>query len=98
MPCKYCAFSITGNTASRPHFQAFLLEGISRWNVDRVQAQPTQLRCYSYKLLSDVQQKAQAVLGMSLDCIVVHGDDAEETEETAGILLPAPREYTGKLQ
>ncbi|XP_060774463.1 uncharacterized protein LOC132884641 [Neoarius graeffei] len=61
---------IPGTSASASHFQAYLLEGLMRWNEDRmkdsVQA-PTSMRTYGSVLQEAVDRLSQAVLGKRWD-------------------------------
>ncbi|KAL2094650.1 hypothetical protein ACEWY4_009369 [Coilia grayii] len=61
---------IPGTSASDAHFQAYLLEGLMRWNDDRmedaVKGAPS-LHCYGSALKEAVDQLSQTVLGRSWD-------------------------------
>ncbi|XP_059907891.1 uncharacterized protein LOC132457639 [Gadus macrocephalus] len=75
---------IPGESANPWHFQAFLLEGLTRWNEDRAASAAQEgrplLRTYSGPLQHSLDQLSQRVLGSSLV-----RDDTK------------PREYTGEL-
>ncbi|XP_019626538.1 PREDICTED: uncharacterized protein LOC109471641 [Branchiostoma belcheri] len=75
---------IPGTSASAAHFQAYLLEGLVRWNKDRavaaVAGETSSLRTYSGWLQSSVNRASEAVLGRSL-CPGFH----------------TPGQYTGEL-
>ncbi|KAG5834672.1 hypothetical protein ANANG_G00263900 [Anguilla anguilla] len=84
MPVFRCAHSLTslesfhlhlnrfipGDSANALHFQAFLLDGLVRWNENRAAAAvegPAQpLLCYSGHLQHSLNQLSQRVLGQSL--------------------------------
>ncbi|XP_049326002.1 uncharacterized protein LOC103025680 [Astyanax mexicanus] len=74
---------IPGTSANAENFQAYLLEGLVRWNEDRAAAidrvEPV-LRCYSGQMQHSLNQLSQQLLGRSLveDCT-------------------KPGEYTGEL-
>ncbi|XP_035390281.1 uncharacterized protein LOC118242582 [Electrophorus electricus] len=75
---------VPGTSASALHFQAYLLEGMVRWNEDRAAAavegsDPTQV-CYSGQLQHCANQLSQQLLGLQL---------AED--------YTRPGEYTGEL-
>nr|KAG5691802.1 hypothetical protein BaRGS_003198 [Batillaria attramentaria] len=71
-------------SAKDAHYQAFLLEGVARWNHDRAAALgsngPSDPRCYSGQLRFSVNQLADRVLGK----IISPG-------------YAKPRKYTGEL-
>ncbi|RXN28818.1 hypothetical protein ROHU_018996 [Labeo rohita] len=76
---------IPGTSANLENFQAYLLEGLERWNEDRAAAAVTQetlprLRCYSASLQHSLNDISQRLLGHSL----VHD-------------YSKPRQYTGEL-
>ncbi|XP_051250176.1 uncharacterized protein LOC127359896 [Dicentrarchus labrax] len=75
---------IPGESANPWHFQAFLLEGLTRWNEDRAASAAQEgrplLRSYSGPLQHSLDQLSQRVLGTS----VVKD-------------YTKPREYTGEL-
>ncbi|KAK0153861.1 hypothetical protein N1851_004053 [Merluccius polli] len=75
---------IPGESANPWHFQAFLLEGLARWNEDRAASAAQEgrplLRSYSGPLQHSLDQLSQRVLGTSLV--------RDYTK---------PREYTGEL-
>lgn len=61
----------TGTSANAEHFQAFLLEGLSRWNEDRAAAAAVDpsaqvLRCYSGHLQHSLNQLSQQLLSCKL--------------------------------
>ncbi|GFO12069.1 hypothetical protein PoB_003857400 [Plakobranchus ocellatus] len=73
---------IPGESASCANFQAYMLEGIVRWNEDRHSAalsEKTSLRCYSYELQNSV---SRAAAPLQLD---------------PGVNLKQPARYTGEL-
>ncbi|GFO12071.1 hypothetical protein PoB_003857600 [Plakobranchus ocellatus] len=73
---------IPGESASCANFQAYMLEGIVRWNEDRHSAalsEKTSLRCYSYELQNAV---SRAAAPLQLD---------------PGVNLQQPARYTGEL-
>ena len=61
----------TGTAANDVHFQAYLLEGVMRWNDDRavaaVSSDGTTSRCYSGSLRAAVNQLSDRILGEKLD-------------------------------
>ena len=63
-------FIKTGTSANDVHFQAFLLEGLHRWNKDReaqiVTAARTAPSSYNSKLMSVVNELSDTVLGKRL--------------------------------
>ncbi|XP_062340201.1 uncharacterized protein LOC134038681 [Osmerus eperlanus] len=75
---------IPGTSANDVHFQAFLLDGLVRWNENRaaaaVEGREQPLLSYSGHLQHSLNQLSQRVLGVSL--VKDH---------------TAPREYTGEL-
>ncbi|KAK7157004.1 hypothetical protein R3I94_006915 [Phoxinus phoxinus] len=75
---------IPGESANPWHFQAFLLEGLTRWNADRAASAAQEgrplLRSYNGPLLHSLDQLSQRVLGTSVV--------KDYTQ---------PREYTGEL-
>lgn len=75
---------ISGTSASDVHYQAYLLEGLYRWNQDRasqaVEAEAPLCHTYSGLLRHAVNQLAQTVLGSPLDPAFQH-----------------PRVHTGEL-
>ena len=72
-----------GTRANALHFQAFLLDGLERWNENRaaaaVEGREQPLLSYSGRLRHSLNQLSQRVLGLSL------------VEDHT-----APREYTGE--
>ncbi|GFO40156.1 hypothetical protein PoB_006666100 [Plakobranchus ocellatus] len=71
-----------GESARCANFQAYMLEGIVRWNEDRRAAavsEKTSLRCYSYELQHAV---SRAAAPLHLD---------------PGVNLPQPARFTGEL-
>ncbi|KAK1802494.1 hypothetical protein P4O66_022146, partial [Electrophorus voltai] len=63
-------YFVPGTSVSALHFQAYLLEGLVRWNEDRVAAavegsDPTQV-CYSGQLQHYANQLSQQLLGLQL--------------------------------
>ncbi|GFO37247.1 protein aig1-like [Plakobranchus ocellatus] len=71
-----------GESASCANFQAYMLEGIVRWNKDRRAAalcERTCMRCYSYELQHAV---SRAAAPLQLD---------------PGVNLPQPARFTGEL-
>ena len=72
---------MTGTSANDLHFQAFLIEGIFRWNQDREAAvTSTDLPSYDTSLLHSVNRLSAAVLG-----------------EPLFPAFKVPRKYTGEL-
>ena len=62
---------LAGTSASDMHFQAYLLEGISRWNADRAAAAVTsctssESKTYSGLLCQSVNELSESVLGRKL--------------------------------
>ncbi|XP_056103250.1 uncharacterized protein LOC130082422 [Rhinichthys klamathensis goyatoka] len=65
---------IPGTSANLENFQAYLLEGLERWNKDRAAAAsatvtdeaPSSLRCYSASLQHSLSELSQRLLGCSL--------------------------------
>ncbi|XP_016115196.1 uncharacterized protein [Sinocyclocheilus grahami] len=62
---------IPGTSANLENFQAYLLEGLERWNEDRAAAAvthnaPLSLRCYSGSLQHSLNELSQRLLGCSL--------------------------------
>ncbi|CAM4668159.1 unnamed protein product [Leuciscus chuanchicus] len=63
---------IPGTSANLENFQAYLLEGLERWNEDRAAAAtvvdeaPSSLRCYSASLQHSLNELSQRLLGCSL--------------------------------
>ena len=61
----YACFA--GTSASDVNFQAYLLEGLARWNTNREAATivdgTSQLQCYSSAMLNTVNNLSQKVLG-----------------------------------
>ncbi|KAK9963911.1 hypothetical protein ABG768_005130 [Culter alburnus] len=62
---------IPGTSANLENFQAYLLEGLERWNEDRAAAAvthdaPSSLRCYSGSLQHSLNELSQRLLGCSL--------------------------------
>ncbi|XP_056120631.1 uncharacterized protein LOC130097715 [Rhinichthys klamathensis goyatoka] len=65
---------IPGTSANLENFQAYLLEGLERWNEDRAAAAaatvtdeaPSSLRCYSASLQHSLSELSQRLLGCSL--------------------------------
>ncbi|KAJ8370904.1 hypothetical protein SKAU_G00109320 [Synaphobranchus kaupii] len=78
---------IPGGRANAMHFQAFLLDGLVRWNENRAAAAvegPAQpLLCYSGHLQHSLNQLAQEVLGQSL--VKDYTKPGEYTGELIGI-------------
>ncbi|KAJ8370901.1 hypothetical protein SKAU_G00109290 [Synaphobranchus kaupii] len=78
---------IPGDRANAMHFQAFLLDGLVRWNENRAAAAvegPAQpLLCYSGHLQHSLNQLAQEVLGQSL--VKDYTKPGEYTGELIGI-------------
>ena len=77
-------YHISGSTANLPHFQAYLVEGIVRWNEDRANEAADKRRLYksySYQLRKGVNDLHQKVFG----------DLHDKT-------LRPPRPYTGEFQ
>ena len=67
---KHNHLSLTGNSASLAHFQAYLVEGIVRWNEDRANATALESRpflSYSYQLRKGVNDLYKKVYGEVLD-------------------------------
>lgn len=63
----------SGTQASAKHFQAFLIDGLVRWNEDRAAAaappaegQEAPLHSYSGHLKHVLNQKSQRVLGLQM--------------------------------
>ena len=60
-------FMSTGTSANDLHFQAFLVEGLVRWNRDRELAAVTSTHsapgCYDFELSSAVNHLSEQVLG-----------------------------------
>ncbi|XP_051953220.1 uncharacterized protein LOC127623061 [Xyrauchen texanus] len=76
---------IPGTSANLENFQAYLLEGLERWNEDRAAAAfgheaPSSLRCYGASLQHSLNELSQDVLGVSL---------VQDYSK--------PRQYTGEL-
>jgi len=73
-PCILCCRFIPGHSASGTHFQAYLLDGVTRWNAARAQAAvdvgPTrsgkQLRVFDTKLQMNVNSLMESVFGKKL--------------------------------
>ena len=69
-----CFLCSTGTSANAENFQAYLLEGLVRWNEDRAAAVADQagqvLRCYSGHLQHSLNELSQQLLGRKLveDC------------------------------
>ena len=65
-----CCF-LEGQSASDMHFQAYLLEGLARWNQDRAEASvsssATVLRCYNQSLLNAVNALGEKVMGYKVE-------------------------------
>ena len=65
-------YGFTGNTASDLHFQAYLLEGLMRWNQDRSRAAVSMVKkqespqSYSVLLRYVANQLSEEVFGQSL--------------------------------
>ena len=62
---------MAGTSASDMHFQAYLLEGLSRWNADREAAAVTsslspKSKTYSDLLCQSVNKLSEGVLGKKL--------------------------------
>lgn len=60
----------SGTSASDAHFQAYLLEGLMRWNDDRMEEAvkgASSIRSYGSALREAVEQLSQKVLGRSWD-------------------------------
>ena len=57
-----------GSSASATNFQAYLLEGLTRWNADRHAATETnsQIRCYDSRLNNTVNRLSTPVLSKQL--------------------------------
>jgi len=83
---SYCAVRCTGTTASDAYFQALLLEGISRWNDDRMTAavaNATQkYRCFDDKLKSEHSRLSTKLWGRS---VVEHRPPLRYTGELLGL-------------
>ena len=64
-------FSILGTSANTTHFQAYLLEGLSRWNEDRaaqaVDSSAPEFRCYDQELTYAVNRLSEQVYGKEDD-------------------------------
>ncbi|XP_051954038.1 uncharacterized protein LOC127623665 [Xyrauchen texanus] len=76
---------IPGTSANLENFQAYLLEGLERWNEDRAAAAfghkaPSSLRCYSASLQHSLNELSQCLLGKTL---------VQDSSK--------PRQYTGEL-
>ena len=59
---------ILGTAANAPNFQAYLLEGLTRWNDDRAsaahkktQSDTSSLHCYNSQLVSSVNKLSKAI-------------------------------------
>jgi len=67
---SYCGLHCIGTTASDAHFQALLLEGMSRWNDDRMSAAVAnatlKYRCFDDKLKSEHSRLSTKVWGWSV--------------------------------
>ncbi|KAJ8364716.1 hypothetical protein SKAU_G00135470 [Synaphobranchus kaupii] len=76
---------IPGDRANAMHFQAFLLDGLVRWNENcaAVEGPAQPLLCYSGHLQHSLNQLAQEVLGQSL--VMDHTKPGEYTGELIGI-------------
>ncbi len=65
-------FFFSGTSANLENFQAYLLEGLERWNEDRAAAAASinkpqsSLRCYSASLQHSLNELSQHLLGSSL--------------------------------
>jgi len=81
--CKVLFLFAAGTTASDAHFQAFLLEGIARWNdnrtADAVAESTVAERCYDDKLKAAHSRLSTKVFGES------------------SVAAPATLRYTGEL-
>lgn len=83
LPNTHEKYDIAGTSASAAHFQAMLLDGISRWNADReadavgARKEP---RSYSGLLKTTLNDLSQRVLG------------------SATVRYDPPRAYTGKSE
>ena len=68
----FCIWLLAGTSASDMHFQAYLLEGLSRWNADRAAAAVTfsspspGCKTYSGLLCQSVNKLSESVLGRKL--------------------------------
>ena len=67
----FCVWLFAGTSASDMHFQAYLLEGLSRWNADRAAAAVTsstspESKTYSDLLCQSVNKLSESVLGRNL--------------------------------
>ncbi|XP_071827724.1 uncharacterized protein [Apostichopus japonicus] len=78
---------IPGTTANAMHFQAYLLEGIVRWNEDRafsaLQSSGARTHCYNSELRHEVNRVNKIVYGTTFDQI--YQDPARYTGEKIGI-------------
>lgn len=68
---EYLFIFILGTIANLENFQAYLLEGLERWNEDRAAgASPSHvassMRCYSASLQHSLNELSQGFLGISL--------------------------------
>lgn len=67
----FCIWLLVGTSASDMHFQAYLLQGLSRWNADRAAAAVTsspspESKTYSGLLCESVNKLSESVLGRKL--------------------------------
>ncbi len=77
---KFC-FEFTGTLASDTFFQAYLLDGLARWNEDRAVAATTdepQPHFYNHLLCHAVNTLAEELMGMKI------------------VPYVGPRKYTGR--
>ncbi|XP_077081364.1 uncharacterized protein LOC143734933 [Siphateles boraxobius] len=83
---------IPGTSANLENFQAYLLEGLERWNEDRAAAAaaatvmdegPSSLRCYSASLQHSLNELSQRLLGCSL--VQDHSKPGQYTGELIGV-------------
>ncbi|XP_056614654.1 uncharacterized protein LOC130429852 [Triplophysa dalaica] len=78
---------IPGTSANLENFQAFLLEGLERWNEDRAAAAvsdaPQSLRCYSASFQHCLNELSQRLLGCSL--VKDYSKPGEYTGELMGV-------------
>ncbi|XP_071245917.1 uncharacterized protein [Salvelinus alpinus] len=80
---------IPGTSASAEHFQAYLLEGLVRWNEDRAEAaaegggQKQTLHCYDGVAQHAINELSQKLLGCSL--VKDHTRPAKYTGELIGV-------------
>lgn len=74
-------FANTGTSANMANMQMYLLEGVSRWNINRrASARLTSAECFDIKLLTAVNDLSREIL-----------------DKTAITFCQKPAKYTGKI-